>query len=337
MRYLITGGAGFIGSHLSERLLKDGHHITVLDDLCTGSMHNIEHLKHHSHFEYVIDTIFNRSLLAELIDECDSIVHLAASVGVRLIVESPVRTIETNVRGTEGVLEFASKKKKRVLIASTSEVYGKSSKIPFSEADDLVMGPTSKGRWSYACSKAIDEFLALAYHKERKLPVVIVRLFNTVGPRQTGRYGMVLPTFVRQALAGMPLTVYGDGTQSRCFCHVSDAVDAIARLTLQPGAVGEIFNIGSEHEISIRELAELVRATAHSTSPIRFVPYDEAYEEGFEDMPRRVPDVSKIKKIVDFRPLRSIKNIVESVIDYHQAESEVKRVAGPQLALEHAF
>ena len=337
MRYFITGGAGFIGSHLAERLLKDGHHVMILDDLCTGSMHNIEHLKTHRRFEYVIDTIFNRSLLAELIDESDSIVHLAASVGVRLIVESPVRTIETNVKGTEGVLEFASKKKKRVLIASTSEVYGKASKIPFSEADDLVMGPTSKGRWSYACSKAIDEFLALAYRKERKLPVVIVRLFNTVGPRQTGRYGMVLPTFVRQALAGAPLTVYGDGTQSRCFCHVSDAAEAIARLTLQPAAVGEIFNIGSEQEVSILELAELVRAMARSASPIQFVPYDEAYEEGFEDMPRRVPDISKIRKLVDFRPARSIEKIVESVIAYHRAESEVKRVAGPQLALEHAF
>ncbi|HWH78893.1 MAG TPA: GDP-mannose 4,6-dehydratase [Candidatus Binatus sp.] len=337
MRYLITGGAGFIGSHLAERLLKDGHHVTILDDLCTGSMHNIEHLKTRPRFEYVIDSIFNRSLLAELVDECDSIVHLAASVGVRLIVESPVRTIETNVKGTEGVLEFASKKKKHVLITSTSEVYGKASKIPFSETDDLVMGPTSKGRWSYACSKAIDEFLALAYRKERNLPVVIVRLFNTVGPRQTGRYGMVLPTFVRQALAGVPLTVYGDGTQSRCFCHVSDAVEAIARLTLQSDAVGEIFNIGSEQEISIRELAELVRSMARSTSPIRFVPYDEAYEEGFEDMPRRVPDTSKIKRFVDFRVSRSIETIIENVIAYQRAEFEVKRVAGPQLAVEHAF
>lgn len=337
MRYLITGGAGFIGSHLAERLLKDGHHVMILDDLCTGSMHNIEHLKNEPRFEYVIDTIFNRPLLAELVDECDSIVHLAASVGVRLIVESPVRTIETNVKGTEGVLEFASKKKKRVLIASTSEVYGKASKIPFSEADDLVMGPTTKGRWSYACSKAIDEFLALAYRKERRLPVVIVRLFNTVGPRQTGRYGMVLPTFVRQAMAGLPMTVYGDGTQSRCFCHVSDAVEALARLMLHSGAVGEIFNVGSEQEISIRELAEVVRSMTRSASPIRFVPYDEAFEEGFEDMPRRVPDIGKIKKLVGFHPARSIEEIVESVIDYHQAESAASRVTGPQLALEQAF
>ncbi len=337
MRYLITGGAGFIGSHLTERLLAGGHHVTILDDLCTGSMHNIEHLKADPRFEYVVDTIFNRSLLAELIDECDSIVHLAASVGVRLIVESPVRTIETNVKGTEGVLEFASKKRKRVLIASTSEVYGKAGKIPFSETDDLVMGPTSKGRWSYACSKAIDEFLALAYRKERKLPVVIVRLFNTVGPRQTGRYGMVLPTFVRQALAGVPLTVYGDGAQSRCFCHVEDAVEALARLTLNRGAVGEIFNVGSEREITILELAELVRSMAHSASPIRFVPYDQAYEEGFEDMPRRVPDIGKVKNLVDFRPVRSIEDIVASVIEYHRAEAAARRTAGPQLALEHAI
>ncbi len=215
MHYLITGGAGFIGSHLAEKLLSAGHRVTAMDDLCTGAIHNIEHLKHKQGFEYIVDTIFNRPLLAELIDNCDAVFHLAASVGVRLIVESPVRTIETNVKGTEVVLEFANKKKKTVLIASTSEVYGKSTKIPFCEDDDLVMGGTQKGRWSYACSKAIDEFLALAYWKEKKLPVVIVRLFNTVGPRQTGRYGMVLPSFVRAALAGQPLTVYGDGTQSR--------------------------------------------------------------------------------------------------------------------------
>jgi UDP-glucose 4-epimerase len=337
MRYLITGGAGFIGSHLAEELLRRGHEVFVVDDLSTGSINNIRHLKTHDRFHYTIDSCSNHHLMAELVDGCDKIYHLAAAVGVKLIVESPVRTIETNVKGTEGVLEFASKKKKRVLIASTSEVYGKAGKIPFSETDDLVMGPTSKGRWSYACSKAIDEFLALAYRKERKLPVVIVRLFNTVGPRQTGRYGMVLPTFVRQALASMPLTVYGDGAQSRCFCHVSDTVEAIARLTLQPGAVGEIFNIGSEREISIRELAELVRSMTRSPSPIRLVPYDEAYEEGFEDMARRVPDISKIKRLVGFRPARSIEEIVESVIDYHRAESAASRLVGPQLALETAF
>jgi UDP-glucose 4-epimerase len=337
MHYLITGGAGFIGSHLAERLLREGHQVTVMDDLCTGSMHNIEHLKHRPGFEYVIDTIFNRPLLAELVDECDAIFHLAASVGVRLIVESPVHTIETNVKGTEGVLEFAAKKKKKVLVASTSEVYGKASKIPFSEVDDLVMGPTSKCRWSYACSKAIDEFLALAYWKEKKLPVVIARLFNTVGPRQTGRYGMVLPNFVRQALAGLPITVYGDGKQSRCFCHVSDTVEALSRLIGHPGAVGEIFNVGSEQEITIAELAAMVKTMTRSNSPIRFVPYDQAYEEGFEDMQRRVPDIGKIKKFINFRPSHSTQEIVESVIEYYHRESAPEPANAWQLAVGNSF
>lgn len=325
MRYLITGGAGFIGSHLAERLLSKGDDVIVIDDLCTGSIRNIEHLKDRPGFEYIIDSIFNRPLLAELVDDCDAIFHLAASVGVKLIVESPVRTIETNVKGTESVLEIASKKKKKVLVASTSEVYGKASKIPFSENDDLVMGPTSKGRWSYACSKAIDEFLALAYWKEKKLPVVIVRLFNTVGPRQTGRYGMVLPTFVRQALAGQPLTIYGDGTQSRCFAHVNDVVEALTQLIEQPEAVGEIFNIGSQQEISIRDLAELVKGKTNSQSTLRYIPYDEAYEEGFEDMPRRVPDISKIGSFVSFRLSRNTEEIVDSVIDYFRSQPEPRR------------
>lgn len=325
MRYLITGGAGFIGSHLAERLLSKGDDVIAIDDLCTGSIRNIEHLKDRPGFEYVIDSIFNRPLLAELVDDCDVIFHLAASVGVKLIVASPVRTIETNVKGTETVLEIASKKKKKVLVASTSEVYGKASKIPFSEDDDLVMGPTCKGRWSYACSKAIDEFLALAYWKEKKLPVVIVRLFNTVGPRQTGRYGMVLPTFVRQALAGQPLTIYGDGTQSRCFAHVSDVVEALIQLIEEPGAVGQIFNVGSQEEISIRALAELVKAKTNSESTLRYIPYDEAYEEGFEDMPRRVPDISKIGSFVSFRPTRNTEEIVASVIDYFMSRSQSRR------------
>jgi UDP-glucose 4-epimerase len=337
MRYLITGGAGFIGSHLAERLIGQGHHVTALDDLCTGSMHNIEHLKHKPGFEYVIETIFNRPVLAELVDECDAIIHLAASVGVRLIVESPVRTIETNVKGTEGVLEFASKKQKKVLVASTSEVYGKARKIPFSEADDLVMGPTSKGRWSYACSKAIDEFLALAYWKEKKLPVVIARLFNTVGPRQTGRYGMVLPSFVREALAGLPITVYGDGKQSRCFCHVSDTVEALSRLIDHPGAVGQIFNVGSEEEISITELAFLVKSLTRSNSPIRYIPYDQAYEEGFEDMRRRVPDVAKIKALIKFKPTRNTKEIVQSVIEYYRGEETPQLANSRPLAVGHFF
>ena len=325
MRYLITGGAGFIGSHLAETLLRQGHDVVIIDDLCTGSIHNIEHLKHRRGFSYVVDSIFNRHLLAELVDDCDAVFHLAASVGVRLIVESPVRTIETNVKGTEGVLEFANKKRKKVLVASTSEVYGKSSKVPFSEDDDLVMGPTSKGRWSYACSKAIDEFLALAYWKEKGLPVVIVRLFNTVGPRQTGRYGMVLPNFVRAALAGQPLMVYGDGTQSRCFCHVSDTVGALSRLIEHPDAVGQIFNIGSEEEISIGELAGLVKSMSGSISPIRHIPYEEAYEEGFEDMHRRVPDISKVKSLLNFRTTRDTREIVQSVISSFDAPVKPRR------------
>jgi UDP-glucose 4-epimerase len=325
MRYLITGGAGFIGSHLSERLLRGGHSVVVIDDLCTGSIHNIEHMKNLRGFSYVIDTIFNRPLLAELVDDCDAIFHLAAAVGVKLIVESPVRTIHTNVKGSEIVLECAAKKKKKVLLASTSEVYGKSTKIPFCEDDDLVMGGTQKGRWSYACSKAIDEFLALAYWKERKLPVVIARLFNTVGPRQTGRYGMVLPNFVRQALGGEPITVFGDGTQSRCFAHVQDTVGALVGLIQTPAAVGEVFNIGSQEEIAIGELARLVKAVTRSSSQIITIPYDEAYEEGFEDMHRRVPEISKIKALIGFTPTINTHEIVRSVAKYYRSESLAAR------------
>lgn len=328
MHYLITGGAGFIGSHLTERLLQDGHTVTSIDDLSTGAIHNIEHLKGMTGFRYVINSIFDRPLLAELIDDCDAVFHLAAAVGVKLIVESPVRTIATNVKGTEIVLELASKKKRQVLPASTSEVYGKTSKLPFSEDDDLVLGPTCKGRWSYACSKALDEFLALAHWREQRLPVVIARLFNTVGPRQTGRYGMVLPTFVRQALRGQPITVYGDGSRSRSFTHVSDAVRALIQLMQHPAAVGEVFNIGSETEMRITELAELVKAMTHSQSELRYVPYDEAYEEGFEDMPRRVPDIGKIKRLLNFEPTRGIEAIVQDVIastrrELRQQEAQV--------------
>jgi len=320
MHYLITGGAGFIGSHLAERLLQDGHTVTSIDDLSTGAIHNIEHLKGVTGFRYVINSIFDRPLLAELIDDCDAVFHLAAAVGVKLIVESPVRTIATNVKGTEAVLELASKKKKPVLLASTSEVYGKTSKLPFSEADDLVLGPTCKGRWSYACSKALDEFLALAHWREKQLPVVIARLFNTVGPRQTGRYGMVLPTFVCQALGAQPITVYGDGSQSRSFTHVSDAAQALIQLMQHPGAVGEVFNIGSEEEITIAALARLVKAMAHSRSEIHNIPYEEAYEEGFEDMPRRVPAIGKIRRLLNFQPTRSIEEIVQDVITYARRE-----------------
>lgn len=323
MRYLITGGAGFIGSHLAEKLLQQGHGVIVIDDLSTGSIRNIEPLKGKAGFRYVIDTVHNRPLLAELVDDCDAIFHLAAAVGVKLIVESPVRTIETNVKGTEVVLECASKKKKKVLLTSTSEVYGKASKIPFAEEDDLVLGPTFKGRWSYACSKAIDEFLALAYWKEKRLPVVIARLFNTVGTRQTGRYGMVVPTFIHQAILGHPITVYGDGTQSRSFTHVSDAVGALIQLAQHPDAVGEVFNVGSVEEVTIDDLARLVKHMTRTDSEIRYIPYDEAYEEGFEDMPRRVPDLGKIERLLGYRPTRSLREIVQDVIDYFRREEYV--------------
>ena len=316
MKALITGGAGFVGSHLAERLLGDGHEVFVIDNLSTGSFENIRHLKGHARFSYEVDTVTNESLLAELVDRSDVIFHLAAAVGVKLIVEQPVHTIETNVHGTEVVLKHANKKKKVVFIASTSEVYGKSLDVPFRESSDLVLGAPVKHRWAYACSKLIDEFLALAYWKERRLPVVIVRLFNTVGPRQTGQYGMVLPTFVRQALAGQPLTVYGDGSQSRSFTYVGDVVDALVALMSEPRAIGEVFNIGSTYEISITDLAERVVRLTDSRSPIHFIPYDEAYEAGFEDMPRRVPDITKIRELLGFHPKVELDDIIRSVIDY---------------------
>jgi len=316
MRVLITGGAGFVGSHLAEAYLQRGDEVWVLDDLSTGGIRNVEHLKPEAGFHYVIDTVMNLPVLAECIDRCDAIIHLAAAVGVRLIVESPVNTIETNIKGTENVLMLANKKKKKVFIASTSEVYGKSTRVPFREADDLVMGPTVKGRWSYACSKAIDEFLAIAYWKEKKLPVVIARLFNTVGPRQTGRYGMVIPTFVRQALAHEPITVFGDGTQSRSFTYVSDVVGAIVKLMDSERTVGQVFNIGNGKEITILELAKLVKELTGSSSKIVLIPYDQAYEEGFEDMPRRVPDISKIHDAIGFEPTLGIREILKKVIEY---------------------
>src|SRR5215813_4008862 len=280
MRVLITGGAGFIGSHLAEALLDRGDEVFVLDNLSTGSIENVVHLKGNPRFHYTIDTVSNEPVLAELIDRCDIVVHLAAAVGVKLIVEQPVHTIETNVHGTEVVLKHANKKKKLVLIASTSEVYGKSADVPFREDADLVLGPSSKHRWAYACSKMIDEFLALAYWKERKLPVIIVRLFNTVGPRQTGQYGMVIPNFVRQALAGQPITVFGDGTQSRSFTYVGDVIKAMVALIDEPRAVGQVFNIGNGREITIGQLAARVKQMAGSCSPIHYIPYDQAYEAG---------------------------------------------------------
>jgi len=319
LRVLITGGAGFIGSHLADAYLERGDEVFVIDDLSTGSIENIQHLKNHPRFNYTIENLHNQPVSAELVDRCDVVFHLAAAVGVKLIVESPVRTIETNVRGTEIILDLANKKKKKVLIASTSEVYGLSTDVPFREDGNLVMGATTKGRWSYACSKAIDEFLALAYWREKKLPTIVVRLFNTVGPRQTGQYGMVIPTFVKQALSGQPLTVYGDGKQSRCFGYVGDVIGALIGLMAPPDAVGQVFNIGSSQEITILELAERVRELTRSNSEIVFVPYDEAYEEGFEDMPRRVPDTSKVRDLVGFAPRMDLDGILKSVIDFYSS------------------
>jgi len=316
VRALITGGAGFIGSHLAEALLDAGHEVIVLDDLSTGSIENIGHLKGRPGFQYAIESVENEPLLAELIDRCDLVFHLAAAVGVKLIVEQPVHTIETNVHGTEVVLKHANKKKKLVVIASTSEVYGKSNDVPFREDADLVLGPTSKHRWAYACSKAIDEFLALAYWKERKLPVIIVRFFNTVGPRQTGRYGMVIPNLVRQALAGEPLTVFGDGTQSRAFAHVKDVVSALIRLMQEPKAIGQVINIGNTEEVTILELAKRVRQLSGSSSPIKLVTYEEAYETGFEDMPRRVPDLTKVREMIGYEPRHNLDDILDQVIDH---------------------
>ena len=320
MRILITGGAGFIGSHLSDAYIERGDEVFIIDDLSTGSIENIQHLKENPCFHYTIDTVENRPVLAELIDRCDVVVHLAAAVGVKLIVESPVRTIETNVRGTEAVLSLANKKKKKVLVASTSEVYGLSQEVPFREDGPLVMGATTKGRWSYACSKAIDEFLALAYWREKKLPTIVVRLFNTVGPRQTGQYGMVIPTMVKQALAGRPITVYGDGAQTRCFGYVGDVVQALVRLMDNPESVGNVYNIGSTEELSILQLAERIKELTNSPSEIVFVPYNEAYEDGFEDMPRRVPCVDKLGAHIGYKPQTTLDEILRSVIDFHSGK-----------------
>ena len=316
MRALITGGAGFIGSHLAEALLDAGHSVLVIDNLSTGSIDNISHLKPRPGFEYHIDSVTNEQLLAELIDRADVVFHFAAAVGVKLIVEQPVHTIETNVPGSEVVLKLANKKKKLVIVASTSEVYGKSTDVPFREDSDLVLGPTPKHRWAYACSKAIDEFLALAYWKERKLPVIVVRFFNTVGPRQTGQYGMVIPNFVRQALAGEPVTVFGDGTQCRSFTHVADVVRALLALMTEPAAIGEVINIGNTEEVSIYALAERVKALTGSTSAIRLIPYDQAYESGFEDMPRRLPDLTKIRRMIGYEPRHSLDSILTDVIEF---------------------
>ena len=325
MRAFITGGAGFVGSHLAEALLEAGDDVLVLDDLSTGSIENIDHLKSHPRFGYHIDTVSNEAVVAEEIDRCDVVFHLAAAVGVKLIIEAPVRTIETNVHGTEVVLKHAAKKHRLVVIASTSEVYGKGTDTPFSEDSDLVMGATSHHRWAYACSKAIDEFLALAYWKEKQVPVIIARLFNTVGPRQTGRYGMVIPNFVRQALSGGPITVFGDGCQSRCFGYVGDVVQALVGLAKEPKAVGEVFNIGNDEEISIGKLAQRIKTLTNSRADIVKIPYGDAYEAGFEDMFRRVPDLRKIKSLLDWRPRLDTDELLGRVIEYARERSNSYR------------
>jgi UDP-glucose 4-epimerase len=323
---LITGGAGFIGSHLAEELLRQNYTVTVIDDLSTGRFSNIEHLVDHPRFHFAIDTITNEVVMDRLASECDTIFHLAAAVGVMLIVEKPVHTISTNIMGTEAVLKAALRYKAKVIIASTSEVYGKGNQIPFSENDDVVLGPTSRSRWGYAASKMVDEFLGLAYYREKDLPVIILRLFNTVGPRQTGRYGMVIPRFVKQALAGEPLSVFGDGDQSRCFLHVKDTVAALVALSGCTKAAGQVFNVGSTHEVSMNALAQMVvdRAAASGSDPveIQHIPYDQAYAVGFEDMRRRVPDISKIREFTGWKPERSLENILEDVIASVRSENK---------------
>jgi UDP-glucose 4-epimerase len=317
---LITGGAGFIGSHLAETLLQRGWTVAVVDDLSTGSIKNIAHLKARPGFSYVLDTVMNRPLMLELVDQADLVYHLAAAVGVRLIVEEPVRTIETNIKATELILELCARKRKAVLLTSTSEVYGKLDKPRFSEEDDVVLGPTSRVRWCYAASKIIDEFLAKAYFKEKGLPAVVVRLFNTIGPRQTGQYGMVAPRFVKQALLGEPITVYGDGTQRRSFTWVGDVVQAMIKLIEHPSAYGEVFNLGHTEEVSIYELAELVKAMTASASPIVFIPYEQAYESGFEDMGRRLPNLTKVQRAIGYRPTLDLPRMLEWIIAYYRAE-----------------
>lgn len=318
MRVLLTGGAGFVGSHLTEALLEAGHSVEIIDDLSTGSLDNIARFIGHPRYRHTIDTVMNEAVVGDMVARADVVFHLAAAVGVKLIVEAPVRTIETNVHGTEVVLKQAVAGRKLVVIFSTSEVYGKSTAVPFTETADLVMGPTSKHRWAYACSKALDEFLALAYYKERQLPVIIVRLFNTVGPRQTGRYGMVIPNFVRQALAGEAITVFGDGTQTRSFTYVGDVVRGLIALMDAPEAIGEVFNIGNTEEISIMDLARKVKALTGSSSDIVLIPYDQAYEAGFEDMPRRVPALEKITAAVGYQPTVGLDEILQRVIEHER-------------------
>jgi UDP-glucose 4-epimerase len=334
MRVLITGGAGFVGSHLADACLLRGDEVYVLDDLSTGSIDNIEYLKRHPYFHYTIGRVQNASVTAELVDRVDMVYHLAAEVGVRRVIDSPISTIENNVQATEVVFNAAAKKGKRVLFTSTSEVYGLSTDLPYREDGNIVMGAASKGRWSYACSKALDEFLALAYHNERQMPVTVVRLFNTVGPRQTGHYGMVVPTLVQQAMTGKPMTVYGDGSQSRCFGFVKDVVRALVALMERPEAVGEIYNIGASTEITILDLAKRVKEITSSASPIVLIPYVDAYETGYQDMPRRIPDTSKLRNLVGFAPTTDIDEIVDSVMKSFLARQE-RSAQRPQISLRH--
>jgi len=313
MKILITGGAGFIGSHLADKLISEGHVITVIDDLSTGRYSNVAHLEGHERFHLIIDTVLNTELMEDLVRETDRVFHMASAVGVKLIMDHPVRTIETIFRGTDVVLGLCSRYRKRVLIPSTSEVYGKGISVPFKEEDDLLTGATDKHRWAYACAKTLDEFLALAHWKETRLPVVVVRLFNTVGPRQTGQYGMVVPRFVRAALRNEPIEVHGDGTQSRCFGHVSDVVEGLTKLLDIPECFGQVINLGNDQETSILQLADKAIALTGSSSQILFIPYSEAYGEGFEDMRRRVPSLEKAKKLIGYKPTRSLENIINDV------------------------
>ncbi|MBI4314655.1 MAG: GDP-mannose 4,6-dehydratase [Chloroflexi bacterium] len=327
MRALITGGAGFIGSHLSEALLAAGHSVMVVDDLSTGLFENIQPLTANPQFIFAIETITNESVMDRLVSECDIIFHLAAAVGVELIVQSPVHTIETNIMGTETVLRTARRYRKKVMIASTSELYGKSEKTPYKEDDDSVFGPTSRSRWSYATSKAVDEFLALAYHQEMGLPVVIFRLFNTIGPRQRGRYGMVVPRFVRQALVNEPITVYDDGQQSRCFCNVRDVVRGIVGLSSVPEAEGQVYNIGSREEINILDLARKVKAKTGSQSQILLVPYEQAHAAGFEDMRRRMPDTGKVKALIGWEPTIRLEQTLDEIIAYYRTDGKDETIS----------
>lgn len=324
MHVLVTGGAGFIGSHLTERLLSAGHEVTALDNLSTGSSANVAHLSDSLKFHLVVGTILNEVLVDKLVERCDAIFHLAAAVGVELIIKKPLESMTTNIKGSEVVFEMAHRYRKKVLITSTSEIYGKNTNGPLREDQDRVLGSPLKSRWSYSTSKAVDEILAYVYWKEKEVPSVIVRLFNTVGPRQSGAYGMVIPRFISQALRHEPLIVHGTGKQSRCFLHVKDTVSAIAKLMETPGAVGDVFNLGSQEEVTIEELARRVITLTGSSSSITYVPYDQAYEEGFEDMPRRVPDITKIRKLIDFEPTMNLNEIITSVIDAQRGGTRPK-------------